>query len=72
MNLTVIINFTENSDVDLHEGDIILTPNQKLSLDALGDPTASIPSIGRGAMKDPMKLWTTHILPYDITSDLGM
>merc|ERR1719167_569234 len=60
---------TEENSEDLHEGDIKLSPSQKLSLDLLGDPTAKLP-FARGIAKDPQKLWKKHIVPYNITPEL--
>ena len=61
--------FTENLE-DFHEGDIRLSRSQRLSLELLGDPTAKFP-FARGITNNPQKLWSTLVVPYNITPDLG-
>ena len=63
-------NSSENGEESLHEGDIRLTASQQLALDLHGDPTASLAG-ARGIMKDRMKLWSSLIVPYSISSELG-
>ena len=56
---------TETPGEDLHEGDIRLTPLQRLSLEMFGDPTARVP-LARGLTNDPNLLWSSRVVPYII------
>jgi len=62
---------SENDGVHMHEGDIKLTALQKASLDFYGDPTISRSQLARGLTADPTKLWSTLVVPYNVSSELG-
>ena len=63
--------FSENVEENFHEGDIKLSASQEIALELYGDPTA--PLVGaRGLIKDRKKLWTSLVVPYNITSELGI
>ena len=69
--MSVILRFAENGQDSLHEGDIKLSVNQELALELFNDPTA--PVLGaRGITNEQNLLWDTLIVPYNISTELGM